>query len=318
MRSIISHRHRQLSAPCDVDEPLRPGFFQRGLHPKPCRDECLYARVFMLQQILQALVALGQRVGQLARRGAGLHRAGNTEGAKHGSELRIGHEVGFVVHPRSGEQIVLYRLRLYQVRDEPVFVQLQRRFGEHPQGQVDQPEFRLREAPCHHHVEDVIGQVHVVDAVAAIGIQFVYAEIGAAFALGVQHLGAFDADTIGFGQRLEAGALLHTVNGSGHAERIEQRLRADAQTPRQDRPVEHHVVCQHSGVGPVVLGQKLLDRTVGSTEPTSFFCVDLDPHADDLEAGVTDVFFRGDLRQGEVLVVVGFRVNRNNIHHTSP
>ena len=193
-------------------------------------------------------------------------------------------------------------------------VQPQRRLSEHTQGQVDQLKFRLREPTGHHDVEDVVGQLYVIDAVAPVGRQLLRCEVAAALPLGVQHFGAFLPHLVVFGEGLKASALLDAVDSTGHAQCVEQRLRADVKSPRHDRAIEHHIVRQHRRVGPVILGHELLDASVRTAEPLGLAVVDLHPHPNDLEAGVTDVFFRGDLRQRIVLVVVGLEVERDDVH----
>ena len=197
---------------------------------------------------------------------------------------------------------------------EPFAVQPQRRLSEHTQGQVDQLKFRLRKPTGHHDVEDIVSQLHVVDAVAPVGRQLLRCEVAAALPLGVQHLGAFFPHRVVFGEGLKAGAFLDAMNSTGHAQCVEQRLRADVKSPRHDRAIEHHIVCQRRRVGPVILGHELLDTSVRTAEPLGLAVIDFRPHPNDLEAGVTDVFFRGYLRQRVVLVVVGLEVERDDVH----
>ena len=104
------------------------------------------------------------------------------------------------------------------------------------------------------------------------------------------------------------------MNSTGHAQCVEQRLRADVKLPRHNRAVEHHIVCQSRRVSPVILGQERFSAPVRTAEPLGLAVIDFRPHPNDLEAGVTDVFFRGYLRQRVVLVVVGLEVKRDDVH----
>ena len=128
------------------------------------------------------------------------------------------HVVGVCVFqhvvPHRFEQCLLGVLDGFQVVPQQLRVQLQHGLDEHAQRQVDQLELSLGEPHGHVLREDVVGQLHVVDAVSRVPCQLCIVEVSVAFADGVQHLVALDAHAHALGLRLEAVCLVVRVQGS--------------------------------------------------------------------------------------------------------
>ena len=73
--------------------------------------------------------------------------------------------------------------------------------GEHLDGQVDELQLLLGEAALYHALKDFPGEFDIVDAVLAIGCEFLRGEVLPAFARSQSHLGTLGAHTIPGSQR---------------------------------------------------------------------------------------------------------------------
>ena len=116
------------------------------------------------------------------------------------------------------------------MRFQPGCIQLQNRFSEHTQGQVDQLQFDFRERP-NHLAEDGVGQLYVIDTVPPVVGEVFRREIGTALALGIQYLGAFDPHTVALCEGFQADAMLHTVDSPCHAQGVKPYLWLDPKPP---------------------------------------------------------------------------------------
>ena len=126
-------------------------------------------------------------------------------------------------------------------------VQIKHRLDEHPQGGVYQLEFLTRELSAHD-LEQLVGQLDILDAVFTILLGFLCGEIGAALALCVMYLEPFLADTVTLCECAQGCASLHTVQTSTHAHGIKPHLWLHVVAPAKDGSVEHRVLCKDSSV----------------------------------------------------------------------
>ena len=89
-------------------------------------------------------------------------------------------------------------------------VQLQNRFNEHTQGEVNDLELLLGEF-LYHLGKEFVGQLHVVDTVVTVAAQFFGGEVQSSFTEGVEYFGAFLPDTIALSQSFKRTTNFHAV-----------------------------------------------------------------------------------------------------------
>ena len=169
--------------------------------------------------------------------------------------------------------------------------------------------------PALEQIKQLPRKLDVVNAVPTERIQIIGCEVTSPLAHGADYFIAFLAQPIVRGQFLERSTYGQAMPWPCHRQRIQPEPRTDAELPRQDSAIEHCVVAEDSPLAVVQRTQELTRIT--ACVPVSRMIVDLDADTDHLKARVTDIGFRCHLRQTEVLVVISFEVNRNDVHHMS-
>ena len=201
MRGVVTNRYRQSTTLGDVNETLGACFFEGGLGAQTSRHKSLHRQIMVVQQGLEFFVALGKRVSHLARGRTDLHRWVDAMQTEHPCKLLIGHEFS-LVSTSGSQQVFLLCLHLHQMFLQQVLVQLQTRFDEHAQCQVNDLEFLLGK-PTGHLVEQLVCEVHVIDAVVTVTCKVQFAEVGATFTNRVQDFRTFLTQPVTLSQGFE-------------------------------------------------------------------------------------------------------------------
>ena len=160
--------------------------------------------------------------------------------------------------------------------------------------------------------EDLVGIVHVVDAVRTQRALFLVGQL--LLTLGVGQGVAFHlaGETVRLGHGIEVVAHVVAMRRTSHGQRVEVEGGLDVVDVRADEAVERRVMGKQGTSCPVDLPQCQWDVLAGV--PEGLAVADLDPHAVRVEAIVTDVLRGVELpRQGVGLVVKSFKVERDDL-----
>ena len=292
------------------EEADRAGFADRRLDPDASLGQSDHLLVAVLQEFLEVDIRLGEGVGWPARRRTDLHRWVGPRTTQQLGELLVGHEI-LDTRAAAQKRCSLAADFLLQLLLHARDVDAQDGVAEHLLSHVDQLQLLVRDV-VEELPEDLVGVLHVVDAIRAKRTLFLVGQL--LLALGVSqrvtlHLAS---KSMGLGDGVEVVAHVVTMRRAGHGQGVEIHRRADVVDVRADEPVEGCVVCQHGALGPVDLPQCQWDVLAGVPERLAI--ADFDAHAVGVEAVVADVLRGVDLpRQGVVLVVVGLEVDRDDL-----
>ena len=121
MGCVVTKGDGQRASICDLDKSFRPRFFEGAFHAQTRRHNRLNLRVLMLQQLLECLIVLGERMGLLASRRANLGRCDNPMKRQQFCQLGVAHQVSLLI-VQLGHEGFLGTPHIRQVVCEDFFV----------------------------------------------------------------------------------------------------------------------------------------------------------------------------------------------------